>query len=111
MCRPGAAQPPLELPLPDGAALISTVLGTLYPGPGTIYIAQTLKFLRPVTLGDIITVSVTVMEKFERNRHVILECKCVNQDGRSVIAGTAEVMAPMEHSNTSFLARKNGSGM
>ncbi len=79
-----------------GGALISTVLGTLYPGPGTIYIAQTLKFLRPVTLGDIITVSVTVTEKFERNRHVVLECKCVNQDGRSVIAGTAEVMAPTE---------------
>ncbi len=79
-----------------GGALISTVLGTLYPGPGTIYIAQTLKFMRPVTLGDIITVSVTVSEKFERNRHVILECNCVNQEGRTVIAGTAEVVAPTE---------------
>src|ERR1700693_2524309 len=48
-----------------GGALISTVLGTQCPGPGTIYIAQTLKFMRPVTLGDIITVSVTVTEKFE----------------------------------------------
>jgi len=77
-----------------GGALISTVLGTLYPGPGTIYIAQTLKFMRPVTLGDIVTVSVTVLEKFDRNRHVTLDCKCVNQEGRTVISGTAEVMAP-----------------
>ncbi|MBI3372029.1 MAG: bifunctional enoyl-CoA hydratase/phosphate acetyltransferase [Betaproteobacteria bacterium] len=79
-----------------GGALISTVLGTLYPGPGTIYINQTLKFMRPVTLGDIITVSVTVTGKFEHNHHVTLECKCVNQDGRTVIAGAAEVIAPAE---------------
>ena len=79
-----------------GGALISTVLGTLYPGPGTIYINQTLKFMRPVTLGDIVTVSVTVTAKFEQNHHVTLECKCVNQDGRTVIAGSAEVIAPTE---------------
>ena len=79
-----------------GGALISTVLGTLYPGPGTVYIDQSLHFSRPVTLGDTITVTVTVKEKFERTRHVILDCQCVNQEGRTVIRGTAEVLAPVE---------------
>ncbi|HZP93138.1 MAG TPA: bifunctional enoyl-CoA hydratase/phosphate acetyltransferase [Burkholderiales bacterium] len=79
-----------------GGALISTVLGTQYPGPGTIYIDQTLHFSRPVTLGDTITVTVTVKEKFERTRHVVFDCKCVNQDGHTVISGAAEVLAPTE---------------
>jgi phosphate acetyltransferase len=79
-----------------GGALISTVLGTLYPGPGTVYIDQSLHFSRPVTIGDTITVTVTVKEKFERTRHVILDCQCVNQEGRVVIRGTAEVLAPAE---------------
>lgn len=79
-----------------GGSLISTVLGTLYPGPGTVYIDQSLHFSRPVTLGDTITVSVTVKEKFDRTRHVVLDCKCVNQDGRTVISGAAEVLAPSE---------------
>src|SRR6185436_15745044 len=59
-----------------GGSLISTVLGTLYPGPGTVYIDQTLHFSRPVTIGDTLTVSVTVKEKFERTRHVVLDCSC-----------------------------------
>ncbi|HZQ73797.1 MAG TPA: bifunctional enoyl-CoA hydratase/phosphate acetyltransferase [Burkholderiales bacterium] len=79
-----------------GGALISTVLGTIYPGPGTVYIDQTLHFSRPVTIGDTITVTVTVKEKFERTRHVILDCTCTNQEGRVVIRGTAEVLAPAE---------------
>ena len=79
-----------------GGALISTVLGTLYPGPGTVYIDQTLHFSRPVTLGDTITVSVKVKEKFDRTKHVLLDCACVNQDGRAVIRGVAEVLAPSE---------------
>jgi phosphate acetyltransferase len=79
-----------------GGSLISTVLGTLYPGPGTVYIDQSLHFSRPVTLGDTITVSVTVKEKFDRTRHVTLDCKCINQDGRTVISGMAEVLAPNE---------------
>jgi len=79
-----------------GGALISTVLGTLYPGPGTVYIDQALHFSRPVTLGDTITVSVTVKEKFERTHHVVFDCQCVNQDGRTVIRGNAEVLAPTE---------------
>lgn len=79
-----------------GGALISTVLGTQLPGPGTIYVDQTLHFSRPVTLGDTITVTVTVTNKFEHHHHVTFECKCVNQHGLVVIRGTAEVMAPSE---------------
>jgi len=79
-----------------GGALISTVLGTQLPGPGTIYIDQTLHFSRPVTLGDTITVTVTVTGKFEHHHHVTFDCQCTNQSGLVVIRGTAEVMAPTE---------------
>ena len=79
-----------------GAALISTVLGTEFPGPGTIYIGQTLKFSRPVKVGDVITVKITCKQKFEHNKHMLFECLCTNQDGLKVISGEAEVLAPTE---------------
>jgi len=79
-----------------GGSLISAVLGTLYPGPGTVYIDQRLHFTRPVTLGDTITVTVAVKEKFEHTKHVVLDCHCVNQNGKTVIRGDAEVLAPTE---------------
>ncbi|HYL88685.1 MAG TPA: bifunctional enoyl-CoA hydratase/phosphate acetyltransferase [Burkholderiales bacterium] len=79
-----------------GGSLISAVLGTIYPGPGTVYVDQKLHFSRPVTLGDTITVTVMVKEKFEHTKHVILDCHCVNQDGKTVIRGDAEVIAPAE---------------
>jgi phosphate acetyltransferase len=79
-----------------GGALISTVLGTEFPGPGTIYIGQTLKFSRPVKVGDTITVKVTCKQKFDHNKHMIFECLCTNQDNLKVIAGEAEVLAPTE---------------
>ncbi|MBM3391608.1 MAG: bifunctional enoyl-CoA hydratase/phosphate acetyltransferase [Betaproteobacteria bacterium] len=79
-----------------GGALISTVLGTQFPGPGTIYIDQTLHFSRPVGLGDTITVTLTATRKFDHNHHIIFDCVCTNQDGQTVIRGTAEVLAPTE---------------
>ena len=79
-----------------GASLISTVLGTELPGPGTIYIDQSLHFRRPVGLGDTITVSVKVAKKIEETHRVILECRAANQLGEEVITGTAEVIAPTE---------------
>jgi len=79
-----------------GAALISTVLGTQFPGPGTVYIDQTLHFARPVTVGDTITVTITCKKKFDHNHHIIFDCLCLNQDGLKVIGGTAEVLAPSE---------------
>ena len=79
-----------------GGALISTVLGTQFPGPGTIYIDQTLHFSRPVGLGDTITVTLTATRKFDHNHHILFDCVCTNQDGQKVIRGTAEVLAPTE---------------
>jgi phosphotransacetylase/acyl dehydratase len=79
-----------------GAALISTVLGTQLPGPGAIYVDQSLHFLRPVGLGDTITVTVTATKKIEETHRVIFECRVSNQHGEEVISGTAEVIAPIE---------------
>jgi phosphate acetyltransferase len=79
-----------------GAALISTVLGTQLPGPGSIYVDQSLHFHRPVGLGDTITVTVRVTNKVEEKHRVILDCYVSNQLGEKVISGTAEVIAPSE---------------
>jgi phosphate acetyltransferase len=79
-----------------GGALISTVLGTELPGPGTIYLDQSLRFLGPIGLGDTVTVTVTAREKDETRHHITFDCKCANQDGKIVIDGTALVIAPSE---------------
>jgi len=79
-----------------GGALISTLLGTELPGPGTIYLNQTLKFLGPVGLGDMVTAVVKVVEKSAQKHHVVLECTITNQRGEAVISGRAEVIAPTE---------------
>jgi phosphotransacetylase/acyl dehydratase len=76
--------------------LISAVLGTRLPGPGTIYLSQDLHFLAPVGIGDTITTTVTVTELKPGKGRVVLACKCVNQHGREVVTGTAEVQAPTE---------------
>lgn len=76
-----------------GGTLISAVLGTELPGPGTIYLDQSLRFLKPVGLGDTVTVHVTVREKQE-NRRVLLDCRCTNQIGELVTDGVAKVIAP-----------------
>ena len=78
-----------------GGALVSTVLGTQLPGPGTIYLKQDFTFRHPVSLGDNLTVTVTVVEKREHHQ-VLLDCACINQDGEVVIDGQALVKAPTE---------------
>jgi len=79
-----------------GGALISALLGTQLPGPGTVYLGQTLHFRAPVRVGDRLTVTVTVSAKDEARRRVTLACRCVNQDGQAVIDGEASVLAPTE---------------
>jgi phosphate acetyltransferase len=79
-----------------GGALISTVLGTELPGPGTIYLDQSLRFLGPIGLGDTVTVTVTAREKDEKRHRIAFDCKCANQDGKIVIDGSALVIAPAE---------------
>jgi phosphotransacetylase/acyl dehydratase len=79
-----------------GGGLISAVLGTELPGPGTIYLGQSLRFVRPVGVGDMITAEVKVVEKKPEKHIVLLDCRCSNQDGEDVITGQAEVKAPSE---------------
>jgi phosphotransacetylase/acyl dehydratase len=79
-----------------GGSLISTVLGTVLPGPGTIYLSQSLRFIRPVVLGDVLTVTVTAKEKIAESNQVVFECQCTNQQDKSVIEGEAIVIAPIE---------------
>src|ERR1035438_2648046 len=70
-----------------GGALISTLLGTKLPGPGAIYLDETLTFCRPVAVGDTITVSVTAAEKDAKNHIVTFDCQCTNQRSEVVIKG------------------------
>lgn len=77
------------------AALLSTLLGTQLPGPGTIYLGQDLRFRRPVAPGDTVTATVTVREKGPDKR-VVLDTSCVNQNGKEVLSGQATVIAPAE---------------
>jgi phosphate acetyltransferase len=79
-----------------GSALVSAVLETRLPGPGTIYLGQDLSFRKPVGLGDTMTVTVTAKEKRPEKHIVVFDCRCVNQRGEQVITGTALTMAPTE---------------
>jgi phosphotransacetylase/acyl dehydratase len=77
-----------------GAGLISAVLGTRLPGPGTIYLGQELRFLHPVSIGDTMTATLTVREKKPAKSEVTLDCVCTNQRGETVITGAAYTRAP-----------------
>jgi phosphate acetyltransferase len=79
-----------------GSAMIAELLGTRLPGPGTTYIEQTLRFRRPVTVGEALTVTVTVSLKSPATRRVTFECRCVNSSGAIVVDGTTEVVAPAQ---------------
>ena len=74
------------------AGLISAVIGTRLPGPGAIYLAQSLKFLRPVRLGDAITARVDVLETNPDKNRMRLQTVCTNQLGEEVLTGEALVM-------------------
>src|SRR6476620_9437362 len=78
------------------AGLISSVLGNLLPGAGTVYLTQELRFAAPVHAGDTITVTVTAKEKRAEGRIVRFDCSCTNQDGQTVLDGVATVIAPAE---------------
>ena len=76
------------------AGFISTVLGTYFPGPGTIYIRQDLNFLAPVYIGDTITAEVEVIAiEVEKNR-IVLKTTCRNQKHIVVLDGQAVVSPP-----------------
>jgi phosphotransacetylase/acyl dehydratase len=77
-------------------SMFSTLLGMQLPGLGTIYLGQTLKFMRPVHVDDTITASVKVVAKDDKNKHVTLETLCVNEKGEHVLEGEATVLPPPE---------------
>ena len=76
-----------------GASYISTVIGTRLPGPGTIYMGQSLKFRAPVRVGDTVTARVTVTAIDPEKRRLTLETLCLVA-GKVVIEGEAQVMLP-----------------
>ena len=73
-------------------ALISAVLGTELPGPGTIYLAQTLKFLKPVYFDDTLTATVEITAVRRDKGILTLKTGCTNQRGEQVAEGEATVM-------------------
>lgn len=73
--------------------LISAVLGNKLPGPGTIYLGQTLKFRAPVHIGDTVTATVTVKELMVEKNRVVFETVCTVA-GKVVIEGEATMMPP-----------------
>jgi len=75
------------------AAYISAVLGVKLPGPGAIYLSQTLRFRRPVRVGDPVTARVTVKALDERRGHATFETVC-QVNGKTVVDGEAVVMIP-----------------
>jgi len=74
---------------------ISTVLGNILPGHGTIYLSQEVKFLAPVRIGDTITARVEVMEILAEKNRVKFKTTCINQEGKIVADGTAWTMPPI----------------
>jgi 3-hydroxybutyryl-CoA dehydratase len=72
---------------------ISTVIGTKLPGPGAVYVSQTMNFMAPVIIGDTITAVATIVEIDEKRRRVTLKTQCLNGD-KVVIDGVATVLVP-----------------
>ena len=76
------------------AGLISALLGTKLPGPGTIYLQQSLNFLAPVQIGDTITARVEIIEIITEKNRVRFKTVCLNQDGTEILDGEAIVSPP-----------------
>lgn len=75
-------------------SLISTIVGTMLPGPGSIYVSQELNFLIPVLIGDTITARAEVVELNREKNRVTLTTECFNQKGDKVLSGKAVVSPP-----------------
>ena len=73
-------------------SFVSSVIGTHLPGPGTIYLSQTFRFMRPVYIADRVTARVEVLERVAERNRVRLATTCVNQDGELLLEGEAWVL-------------------
>ncbi len=77
-------------------AVVSAALALVLPGPGCIYLRQSLSFRAPVMIGDTVTVSLEVTAKRDDKRFVTIHCVATNQHGKTVAKGDAEVLAAAE---------------
>ena len=75
------------------AGYISAVFGMEMPGPGAIYVSQTLNFKAPVRIGDVVTAKVKVVELIPAKRRARFECECL-VGGKAVLEGEAVLMVP-----------------
>jgi 3-hydroxybutyryl-CoA dehydratase len=78
------------------AGCVSAAIASKLPGPGSIYLGQTLRFTKPVRIGDTVTVKLEIIEVISAKRRVRLATTCTNQDGETVMDGEATVMVPDE---------------
>ncbi len=76
------------------AGILSGILGIEFPGIGTIYLSQTLKFTKPVFIGDMLTFRFKVLEINTEKNRLRLETVCTNQEEKTVLTGEALVMPP-----------------
>ncbi len=76
------------------ASYISAVFGMQLPGPGAIYVSQTLNFRRPVRIGDAIETIVEVNDLWPQKRRARFDCRCVNSEGKTVLEGEAILLVP-----------------
>jgi 3-hydroxybutyryl-CoA dehydratase len=76
------------------AGLISTVLGMRLPGPGAIYLTQSLRFTGPVMLGDTVTARAEVLELIPAKQRVRVATTCRKQTGETVLDGEALLWVP-----------------
>ena len=75
------------------ASLVSAIIGTRLPGPGAVYISQSLNFRGPVKIGDDLEISVEVIELTEKGRRVRLRCECAVA-GKVVLDGEGLLSVP-----------------
>lgn len=76
--------------------LASTLLGSELPGPGMVYVSQSLDFIKTLKLGDTVTLTIRVNRKEPETHVVRFDCLCQNQKGETVMSGSASVVAPVE---------------
>jgi len=85
-----ASKTPLKTKIVHGilvSSLISTVVGTKIPGPGSVWLDQNLRFLMPVRINDTITAISEILVKIEERQQVVVRTTCINQKGECVIEG------------------------
>ena len=75
---------------------VSATMAMQLPGPGAVYLSQSVRFLRPVRIGDAITTRVEIVEVKSEQRQLRLSTECRNQAGKRVLEGEAVVLVPKE---------------